>query len=587
MAIEETGLIVQSYESILREIIEEEQKLISKSIDVGDDTGLGQANQIMAQRIALVNEAIQDVYDQRDIQKAEGKALDDNVSWLGITRQAAAATAGEVYFKGDDGTIIASNSFIQNASTLERYTTNTAVVISKNNARELWFSVPIVLNSTLYSVTIQGTAYDYTSDIDATEAEIIAGLVAAVVAAADPDFTATDNLDGTAYIESLSVGGATPRNLILDVGANVKLDSITTAGNVTGVDKGVLPAAANSLTKILSPVAGWDEVNNPLALTIGRERETDGELRLRAIAFQSSAGKATVDSIRAAVLNEAGVSSANVNERYVSQFTDDWKVIIDTAVDSTVYTVTINDEVYTINSGVSATIDSIAQDLVTEINTNNTFPWTATDYTGIESGTLLVSSTTLYTMTITGDANSTVNEGQPAGSIQLVVAGGDDLNAIAQTIWDTKPAGVQVWALNDATLITENVVDENGDAQQISFNQPTSITTTVEIRYKVFDTVKYPSTDTEAYDAVKANIVQFGNLMNAGEDVLASEFEGTVYGSVGGIYDVYIEIIAATTPSAQTSASDDRDAEPITAIILDSSEEIFFDADTITVINDT
>lgn len=51
---------------------------------------------------------------------------------------------------------------------------------------------PTVANNTLYRVTINGTDHDFTSDADATLAEISAGIAAAVTAGAEP-VTATDN----------------------------------------------------------------------------------------------------------------------------------------------------------------------------------------------------------------------------------------------------------------------------------------------------------------------------------------------------------------------------------------------------------
>ena len=51
---------------------------------------------------------------------------------------------------------------------------------------------PTAANSTLYRVTINGTNYDYTSDADATVAEITAGLTSAINGGVEP-VAATDN----------------------------------------------------------------------------------------------------------------------------------------------------------------------------------------------------------------------------------------------------------------------------------------------------------------------------------------------------------------------------------------------------------
>lgn len=57
-------------------------------------------------------------------------------------------------------------------------------------------TVASVENLRLYEVTINGVTFDFTSDADATNLEIAAGLVSAINLGAEP-VTATDNIDGT------------------------------------------------------------------------------------------------------------------------------------------------------------------------------------------------------------------------------------------------------------------------------------------------------------------------------------------------------------------------------------------------------
>lgn len=81
---------------------------------------------------------------------------------------------------------------------------------------------PTAANNTLYRVTINGTDFDFTSDADATVAEICAGLTAAIGAGAEP-VGATDNgtsVDIVGNGEALNPG--TPR-----------LFNVTTTGPLT------------------------------------------------------------------------------------------------------------------------------------------------------------------------------------------------------------------------------------------------------------------------------------------------------------------------------------------------------------------
>ena len=88
---------------------------------------------------------------------------------------------------------------------------------------------------------------------------------------------------------------------------NVEMDvEAVTAGNI--------PAAAGTITVIETPVAGWDSVTNLADITPGRDIESDAALRLRREETLSTAGAATVDAIRAALLEIDEVTTARVFE---------------------------------------------------------------------------------------------------------------------------------------------------------------------------------------------------------------------------------------------------------------------------------
>ncbi len=94
-----------------------------------------------------------------------------------------------------------------------------SLVVGRRQVDEVDGSIATVANSTMYTVTINGTAYNFTSDANATAIEIVAGLDAAVGALAGITFT--DNLDGT-----FTVGPTTPGTAW----------SITASSNITLVN---------------------------------------------------------------------------------------------------------------------------------------------------------------------------------------------------------------------------------------------------------------------------------------------------------------------------------------------------------------
>lgn len=80
---------------------------------------------------------------------------------------------------------------------------------------------------------------------------------------------------------------------------------------------GPIAAPAGTLTEIVTPQGPWTAVTNPLDASLGRNRETDTEYRIRQDSALAQAGACTLDAIRAALVGEdgpAGVLSAVVLE---------------------------------------------------------------------------------------------------------------------------------------------------------------------------------------------------------------------------------------------------------------------------------
>lgn len=79
-------------------------------------------------------------------------------------------------------------------------------------------------------------------------------------------------------------------------------------------DKGAVLAPAGTLTKIDTPIFGWQTVTNLLDAAPGRNEETDEQLRLRRRASTSTPGQAIVDAMYGALTNIPEVRQAKVYE---------------------------------------------------------------------------------------------------------------------------------------------------------------------------------------------------------------------------------------------------------------------------------
>lgn len=571
MALMLTGLEVPTYEETLQNIVDAQKEHVDNDIDVSDDTSLGQVNKIFSTHIRLANELLQDIYDQRSLENAEGKALDDNVSWLGLRRQGSTPTTGTQYFLGEEGTVITAGSLVRNTSTKDLYRLVSSVTLSRDSCREATISIKEVDDQAyMYTISVRGIFVSYESQAGDTRADIAQGLVLAINSVSDGTFSST--LVGTDKVSVVAIDAANPRTTIsVSLDLNLKVDTLLGVGEIACTKDGSYSAQALAVSVIVTPRGGWVKTYNPRALTRGREVETDLELKNRAKFFRSSAGKATIDTMKAALYNVAGVSSVAINERKVSQYVGATTVVVETVADETLYTLSIDDDTFTILSPVSATKLDIATLLVSEINKElSGYGRYYAELLGSDG--LTIKSKIANSLVVLVDPKLSVRNGQPAGSIQVVVSGGVSELEVAKAIWDTKPAGVEVWAVNGLTYFSAEVKDAYQKDQLVVFNRPTPVTIEVSVTYKIFDLDAYPDSDATAKSAITSAILEFGRSIGSGQNVQPSKFEGSVYSAVSGIYGVVISMETNTQTASSNNPEEfitlSSDQDPALSVVL-------------------
>lgn len=108
-------------------------------------------------------------------------------------------------------------------------------------------------------------------------------------------------------------------------------EAVTLAAGNTSVDapiEAIEPGsagnvAANTITKIIDPISGIESVNNANPTSGGRDTETDEEFRYRIKITLAAKGKATLDAIKAAVLEVEGVKTVKIEENdTINDYTD-------------------------------------------------------------------------------------------------------------------------------------------------------------------------------------------------------------------------------------------------------------------------
>lgn len=97
--------------------------------------------------------------------------------------------------------------------------------------------------------------------------------------------------------EEVTNSGGSPANISVDAEAE---------------NLGAVVANTGTVTEIVTPVSGWNSVTNAADALTGREIETDAALRLRREQLLRVQGAATIEAIRADVLDVDGVAQAIV-----------------------------------------------------------------------------------------------------------------------------------------------------------------------------------------------------------------------------------------------------------------------------------
>lgn len=285
-------------------------------VDVSDSSALGRLISLAAPSEADLWEAAQEVYAAFDPNSATGIALDNIVALGGLTRKEQTFTTSSILVAGDTNTLIPVGQTVSSSTTGEQFTTVGAISLAASNASGITISVITLADSTAYTITYANTTTSntitYTSDGSATVQEILDGLQL-VIASAHPSLTSSV-IGTTLVIDRNDIF----QTVNFTTSVNLGINKVRTVGEVVAVNSGVIVQPANTIDTILTPMIGWDSVNNPVAATPGEERETDEELRLRFRNGKFERATNTYDAIYSALINTDNVSEVTIYENDTS-----------------------------------------------------------------------------------------------------------------------------------------------------------------------------------------------------------------------------------------------------------------------------
>lgn len=264
------------------------------------ETVIGQIVGLESDARAQIWGLLADVYASQYPSTASGKNLDRVVSINGITRLGALPTTVRAVAFGTVGTTIPAGSLVENADTGDQYESLASVTIQAANSVGAIIEVGTVADSTTYSVTLDGVTTSITSSVGATADSILTGLAS--------DLTVDTELgDGELTLRY-------DDEQTIATSANLTITQIANYIDFSAVVAGPTPLPAETLDSVVTPVAGWESVTNRVAGTIGRDQETDAELRIRRERSVRIAATNTLEGIRASLLATDGVTDAAVRQ---------------------------------------------------------------------------------------------------------------------------------------------------------------------------------------------------------------------------------------------------------------------------------
>jgi uncharacterized phage protein gp47/JayE len=318
MALTNDGLVIRRFPEVQEAIQAAVLQNVSTEVIFDEDTLMAQIINIVAAEIASLEEVVQSVYDSLDRDKAEGTSLDSLLNLIGLQRIGESFTSGPETMVGDDGTVVPKGTILSNLSTGDRFETTVVGNLLQESCLSCDYQVGTVSDSTLYTVSVNGGDYNYTSGTGATAESIIYGLADALNAPVDRSWQAAQLVSPL----RLRVRAITETEIELSVLSQLLPESVTNTIQIQALKAGAIKAPSLSVTQVITAVAGITSVTNLEPLGVGRQRETDEQFRSRARQSLSLSGSATVPALTAALLNLEDVSSAVVVENVSSVTVD-------------------------------------------------------------------------------------------------------------------------------------------------------------------------------------------------------------------------------------------------------------------------
>jgi uncharacterized phage protein gp47/JayE len=266
-----TGFVRKTLTEVTDSIVGRLRTAFGSAVKTVAQSVFGQLIAILGAEFDEAWEVLEEVEASGWASRAVGAALDALAEYTGTTRKGSSASTGTLLLVGDNATVVALGKRAQNPA---------GDLVAETTAQATLAGAPAWAPSTAYAV---GAIVTSVGRIYYCAKAGTSGITAVVTNGAFP----STNLDGGGFDGPwwYFVGDGTAYALV--------------AAKLTVVGK--VPVSTWQLNAINTPVTGWRGVANPNDFVTGRNVETDDELRIRRAIEIHGLGKATLQSIQAAL----------------------------------------------------------------------------------------------------------------------------------------------------------------------------------------------------------------------------------------------------------------------------------------------
>jgi hypothetical protein len=294
---------------------EEYERRTGERLDVSRSNVIVDILVIVASILGEMQESLGMIYDSWDINQASGLQLDSRAALVGITRKPPQpARVQEQQFRGELGTVIPEGKEVEGGGPDGRLRWTV-----QEDVRLGWsYRIPNLAGSATtladgtYELRLEiptasvNEVVDYDVGPDDDLSDLLRGLRDAI----------RRNRDLSRFLEATTGDDSTIRrgdnvlvvqgkrsidftlSIVQDPDGNATVEDGFALGPIEAQEPGDVGAETGEVTKIVTPVQGWNETDNPRE-SFGQDRESDPALRLRTPESLPIRGTATKPAIRA------------------------------------------------------------------------------------------------------------------------------------------------------------------------------------------------------------------------------------------------------------------------------------------------